>query len=195
MQVTKEQVMEALKKCIDPEIPLSIVDLGLIYNIDINENNDVNIKMTMTTRGCPLQNTLINDVKKALRSIEGLGKVNVEIVWDPPWTPDRMSDYAKEMIYGRKSLRFTIDLDKARPLKQGRLVKGEDGSLILYNDYNQGFMVNDNLAEFWNSCDGTKLLNELIDEFATKLRLPRIDIEREVTELVQQLIEAKLLKV
>ncbi|GIU72621.1 MAG: hypothetical protein KatS3mg003_2332 [Candidatus Nitrosocaldaceae archaeon] len=193
-QVTEEQIRNALKKCMDPEIPLSVVDLGLIYGIDINENNDVNIKMTMTTKGCPLHDTLVRDVKNALKDIKGLGNVNVEIVWDPPWTPERMSEEAKEKIYGQKSLRFSIDLDKAKPIKQGKLVKQEDGSLALYNDANQGFMINDALAAFWNSCDGTKTLNELIDEFATKLKLPRSDIEKEVVDLVQQLIEANLLK-
>lgn len=195
MQVTVEQVRDALKKCMDPEIPLSVVDLGLIYGIDISENNDVNIKMTMTTRGCPLHDTLVRDVKNALRDVKGLGMVNVEIVWDPPWTPDRMSEEAKAKIYGSKSLRFNIDLDNAKPLRLGRLERHEDGALALYNDANQGFMVNDALAEFWSSCDGTKTLNELIDGFATKLRLPRIDIEKEVIELVQQLIDANLLKV
>ncbi len=194
MQVTEEQVKDALKKCMDPEIPLSVVDLGLIYGIDISENNDVNIKMTMTTKGCPLHDTLVKDVKNALKDIEGLGDVNVEIVWEPPWTPERMSEEAKAKIYGQKSLRFSIDLDKAKPIKQGRIIKQPDGSLALINDANQGFMINDALAEFWNSCDGSKTLNELIDEFASKLKLPISDIEKEVVHLVQQLIEANLLK-
>ncbi|MEM2855834.1 MAG: PqqD family peptide modification chaperone [Candidatus Nitrosocaldaceae archaeon] len=193
MQVTVEQIRDALKKCMDPEIPLSVVDLGLIYGIDINERNDVKIKMTMTTRGCPLHDTLVRDVRNALKDLKGLGDVNVEIVWDPPWTPDRMSEEAKAKIYGSKNLRFNLDLDKAKPLKQGRLERHDD-ALALYNDANQGFMINDALAEFWNSCDGTKTLNELIDLFAAKLRLPRIDIEKEVVELVKQLIDANLLK-
>jgi metal-sulfur cluster biosynthetic enzyme len=194
MPVTQEQIINALKRCMDPEIPLSVVDLGLIYGIDINENNDVNIKMTMTTRGCPLHDTLIKDVKGALKDIKDLGNVNVEIVWDPPWTPERMSEEAKRKIYGEKSLRFSIDLEKAKPIKQGRLVKQED-SFALYNELNQGFMVNDVLAEFWNLCNGEQTLNALIDQFATKLRLPRVDIEKEVVDLVQQLIEARLLKI
>ncbi len=194
MQVTQEQVINALKRCMDPEIPLSVVDLGLIYGIDINEGNDVNIKMTMTTRGCPLHDTLIKDVKSALKDIKDLGKVNVEIVWDPPWTPERMSEEAKRKIYGEKSLRFSIDLEKAKLIKQGRLVKDED-SLALYNDSNQGFMISDALAEFWDLCNGDKTLNELIDQFASKLRLPRGDIEKDIVDLVQQLIEARLLKI
>lgn len=193
-QVTEEMVMGALKKCMDPEVPLSVVDLGLIYGVNINEKNDIDIRMTMTTRGCPLHDTLVNDVKRYLGAVPGIGNINVQIVWDPPWTPELMSPAAKEKIYGKKSLRFTIDLEKSRPLKQGTVVKQQDGSLALMNGQNQGFMVNDALVEFWNICDGTKTVNELIDAFSVKLNLQRADVEKEVVELVRQLLEASLLK-
>ena len=62
--VNAEQVRESLKNCMDPEVPLSIIDMGLIYGIDISENNDVNIKMTMTTKGCPLHDTMVDDVTR-----------------------------------------------------------------------------------------------------------------------------------
>ena len=62
--VNAEQIRESLKNCMDPEVPLSIIDMGLIYGIDISENNDVNIKMTMTTKGCPLHDTMVDDVKR-----------------------------------------------------------------------------------------------------------------------------------
>jgi len=61
-QVSTEQIKNSLKQCMDPEVPLSIVDMGLIYGIDVTENNDVNIKMTMTTKGCPLHDTMVDDV-------------------------------------------------------------------------------------------------------------------------------------
>jgi metal-sulfur cluster biosynthetic enzyme len=197
-KVSEQRVLSALKQCMDPEIPLSVVDLGLIYGIDIDDNNNVNIRMTMTTPGCPLHNTLVRDVKNALSKVEDIGDINVEIVWDPPWTPERMSPEAKAMIYGagrRESLRFTIDFEKSRPLKQGTLSRQEDGSLILMNEQGQGFMVNDALVEFWNMCDGSRSINEMIDEFSSRLKVPRIDIEREIVTLVQQMIEARLLKV
>ena len=197
-KVSEQKVLSALKQCMDPEIPLSVVDLGLIYGIDIDDKNNVNIRMTMTTPGCPLHNTLVRDVKNALSKVEEIGDINVEIVWDPPWTPERMSPEAKAMIYGagrRESLRFTIDFEKSRPLKQGTFSRQEDGSLILMNEQGQGFMVNDALVEFWNMCDGSRSINEIIDEFSSRLKVPRIDIEREVVALVQQMIEARLLKV
>jgi len=193
-QVNEQVVMEALKQCMDPEVPLSVVDLGLIYGVDINDKNDVNIKMTMTTRGCPLHDTLVSDVKRYLGKVNGIGNINVEIVWDPPWSPDRMSTEAKEKIYGKKSLRFSIDLEKSKPVKVGKAVQQQDGSLALLNDQNQGFMVNDQLIEFWKMCDGTKTITELVDSFATKLNMQRADVEKEVVELIQQMLEANLLK-
>jgi metal-sulfur cluster biosynthetic enzyme len=193
-QVTEAMVLDALKRCMDPEVPLSVVDLGLIYGVSINDTNDVSIKMTMTTPGCPLHDTLVSDVKKYLGRVSGIGKISVDIVWDPPWTPDRMSAEAKEKVYGKKSLRFTIDLEKSRLLKQGSVVQQQDGSLALMNSQNQGFMVNDALVDFWKMCDGTKTINELIDTFVAKLKLPRTDVEKEVVELVQQMLEANLLR-
>lgn len=197
VKVTEQKVLNALKQCIDPEIPLSIVDLGLIYGIDIDDKNNVNIRMTMTTPGCPLHNTLVRDVKNALSKVEGIGNVNVEIVWDPPWSPERMSPEAKAMIYGSKatSLRFTIDLERSKPLKQGTFTRQEDGSLVLINEQGQGFMINDALLDFWNMCDGRRSINQIIDEFSAKLKIPRIELEREVVTLVQQMLEAKLLKI
>lgn len=194
MKVSEQVVMEALKQCMDPEVPLSVVDLGLIYGVDINDKNDVNIKMTMTTRGCPLHDTLVSDVKRYLGKVDGVGNINVEIVWEPPWSPDRMSPEAKEKIYGKKSLRFSIDLEKSKPVKLGKAVQQQDGSLALLNDQNQGFMVNDQLIEFWKICDGTKTVTELVDSFAMKLNMQRADVEKEVVELVQQMLEANLLK-
>ena len=193
-KVTEDMVITALKQCMDPEVPLSVVELGLIYGVNINDKNDVNIKMTMTTPGCPLHDTLVNDVKKYLGKVQGVGNVNVEIVWDPPWSPDKMSPEAKEKIYGKKSLRFTIDLDKSKLLKQGNVAQQQDGSLALLNDQNQGFMVKEALIEFWNMCDGTRTLTQLIDTFSTKLNMQRADVEKEVVELVQQMLEAGLLR-
>lgn len=193
-KVSEQVVMEALKNCMDPEVPLSVVDLGLIYGVNINDKNDVNIKMTMTTRGCPLHDTLVSDVKRYLGKVDGIGNINVEIVWDPPWSPDRMSPEAKGKIYGKKSLRFSMDLEKSRPVKQGKTIQQQDGSLALLNEQNQGFMVNDQLIEFWKMCDGTKTITELVDTFAAKLNMQRSDVEKEVVELVQQMLEANLLK-
>ena len=73
--INVEQVRESLKNCMDPEVPLSIVDMGLIYGIDVSENNDVNIKMTMTTKGCPLHDTMVDDVKRYAKKRAALKKI------------------------------------------------------------------------------------------------------------------------
>ncbi len=179
----------------DPEIPVNVVDLGLIYDVDISDNNNVDIKMTMTTRGCPLHDTLVGDVKKYLNKIVGIGSINVQIVWDPPWTMDKMNPAVRERLgFGKPTLRFQLDYEKYMPLKNGRILKQEDGSLALVNEKEQGFMVNENIIGFWESCTGDKTINQLADDFSTKLNLPRQQVEQEVVQLVQQLLEADLLK-
>ncbi|WP_135605742.1 metal-sulfur cluster assembly factor [Methanococcoides sp. NM1] len=92
--VTKEDVMEVLKKCYDPEIPINIVDLGLVYGVDV-EGDQANIKMTLTTPDCPMSAVILDNVKQKVESIDGIKKAEVELVWDPPWTPDRISKNAK----------------------------------------------------------------------------------------------------
>jgi len=91
-------------------------------------------------------------------------------------------------------LRFQVDYETYMPAKIGSSTSEKDGSLILLNDKNQGFMVNQAIVEFWNSCDGTKTVNQLADQFASKLGMPRQQVEQEVVQLIQQLLESELLK-
>jgi len=193
--VTEEQVYAALKKCMDPEIPVNVVDLGLIYGVKVADGKDVDIKMTMTTRGCPLHDTLVSDVKRYVGKVNGVGNINVDIVWDPPWSLEKMNQDVREKIgFGGPKLRFQIDYEKSKPLKMGTFSKQEDGSLILANNKDQGFMVNEAIVEFWNACDGTKTINQITDQFSAKLALPRQQVEQEAVQLLQQLLEAELLK-
>src|SRR5919204_3032806 len=195
-KVTTEQIYSALRKCMDPEIPVNVVDLGLIYGVGISpENNNVDIKMTMTTRGCPLHDTLVSDVKRYVGKINGIGNINVEIVWDPPWNLEKMNQDVRDKLgFGKPKLRFQIDYEKSKPMKMGIFTKQDDGSLVLANEKGQGFMVNEAIVEFWNACDGTKTINQLTDQFSAKLGMPRQQIEQEMVQLVQQLLEAELLK-
>lgn len=94
VMVTKEEVMEVLKKCYDPEIPINIVDLGLVYDVDV-EDDQARIKMTLTTPGCPMSAMIVDNVIQKVESIDGIKKAEVELVWDPPWTPERISKKAK----------------------------------------------------------------------------------------------------
>lgn len=88
-------VIDALRSVYDPEIPVSIYDLGLIYIIDIDEKGDTYIGMTLTAPGCPIAGEIPEWVRNAVMPVEGITAVAVEILWDPPWTPDNMSEAAK----------------------------------------------------------------------------------------------------
>ncbi|MEP6576650.1 MAG: PqqD family peptide modification chaperone [Nitrososphaerota archaeon] len=194
-KVTQEEVYSALRKCMDPEIPVNVVDLGLIYGVKVNEENNIDIEMTMTTRGCPLHDTLVSDVKRYVGKINGVAGVNVLIVWDPPWSVDKIEPTVRDQLgFGKPKLRFQIDYEKYQPLAKGKLITQEDGSLILMNDNEHGHMVNQAIVDFWDSCDGTKTITQLADHFSSKLGLPRQQVEQEVVQLVQQLLESALLK-
>ncbi len=92
------EIVAALKTVYDPEIPADIYELGLIYKVDIKDDRAVDIEMTLTTPNCPAAAELPTMVENAVASVPGLGVVNVNIVWDPPWTPDRMSDEARLVL-------------------------------------------------------------------------------------------------
>ena len=90
-----DKVIAALRTVYDPEIPLNLYDLGLIYGIDIDSNNAVSIRMTLTTPHCPVAESMPGQVECAVREIDEVTDVSVQLVWDPPWDKDRMSDEAK----------------------------------------------------------------------------------------------------
>ena len=93
--IVKEQITDVLKTVYDPEIPVNIYDLGLIYDVDRQQNGNVYVTMSLTAPGCPVAGEMPGQVARALAAVEGVGEVSVELVWSPPWTPDRMSDDAK----------------------------------------------------------------------------------------------------
>ncbi|WP_299813538.1 SUF system Fe-S cluster assembly protein [uncultured Roseibium sp.] len=88
-------IVGALKSVYDPEIPCDIYELGLIYKVDIEDDRSINIDMTLTAPGCPVAGEMPGWVENAVSAVAGVGPVNVDMVFDPPWTPDRMSDEAK----------------------------------------------------------------------------------------------------
>lgn len=97
--ITKEQVLEELKKVIDPELNINIVDLGLIYDVDINKaSNDVLITMTLTSPGCPLSIVFEEWIPEAVKKVEGVKNVKINLVWEPAWDPDKISDDVKEQL-------------------------------------------------------------------------------------------------
>ena len=179
----------------DPEVPLSIVDMGLIYGIDVSDNNDVNIKMTMTTKGCPLHDTMVDDVTRYAKNVPGVNNVQVDIVWDPPWTMDKMSDEAKAKMkgFGNQSTTAPINYETALPQGVGKMVKQEDDSMMLVNEHEQGFMVNQAIIDFWKLCNGKRKVTDLVNLFAQQTGLQRSQVEKEVLQLIKQFHDGGLL--
>lgn len=98
MPVTEEQVFTALRECYDPEIPVNIVDLGLIYEVAIGEQSAVRIQMTLTSPNCPAGFSILDQVKQRVAGVEGAGEVSVELVWEPAWEPSRISAEARKQL-------------------------------------------------------------------------------------------------
>ena len=95
MSDIKNQVIEEIKKIYDPEIPVNIYELGLIYKVEVDEKNKVNIDMTLTSPNCPVAESLPKEVKENIKKVEGVSDVNLNLVWEPPWDKDKMSEAAK----------------------------------------------------------------------------------------------------
>ncbi|NOX64910.1 MAG: SUF system Fe-S cluster assembly protein [Chlorobi bacterium] len=91
----KKEVIEMLKTIFDPEIPVNIYELGMIYDVEITESNNAIVKMTLTSPACPVAESLPGEVRERIKGIYGLNEVFVDLVWDPPWNMDMMSDEAK----------------------------------------------------------------------------------------------------
>ena len=95
---TPEQALEAMKVVKDPEIPVNIVDLGLVYKVEVSEDGVIDVEMTLTSVGCPVQDMIRADVELALMRLEGTKAVNVDFVWTPPWIPGKMSEDGKRQM-------------------------------------------------------------------------------------------------
>ena len=98
VQLQKDLIREMLKGVIDPELGVNIVDLGLVYDTNISDSNDVEVVMTLTSMGCPLGPVITQEVRGALSGLMGIGETSVKIVWSPPWSLDRMSEDARDEL-------------------------------------------------------------------------------------------------
>jgi FeS assembly SUF system protein len=94
-QILKEQIVEALRTIYDPEIPVNIYELGLIYNLDVDSEGNVDVKMTLTSPACPVAGTLPPEVENKIASVPGVNNVELELVWDPPYSMEMMSEAAR----------------------------------------------------------------------------------------------------
>lgn len=92
---TRAQVLDALANVIDPELGLDIVDVGLVYRVDVTEDNHIEIDFTLTTPGCPLANTIVEDIHREVAAATGIDAIDTNLIWDPPWTVEFMSEEAR----------------------------------------------------------------------------------------------------
>jgi len=97
-RITIKEVIDKLKECTDPEVGINIVDLGLIYGIQIDESNNIKLKMTMTSPMCPVTSIILADAQLRLESMPDVGKIEIELVWEPLWSPDMISQEIKQQF-------------------------------------------------------------------------------------------------
>ena len=95
MNEIKNKIIDKIKTIFDPEIPVNIYDLGLIYKVEVNENNKVDVDMTLTSPNCPVAESLPNEVKENIMKVDGVSDVNLNLVWEPPWSKEKMSEACK----------------------------------------------------------------------------------------------------
>ncbi|USG64596.1 iron-sulfur cluster assembly protein [Brevibacillus ruminantium] len=101
---TEDAIWTALEEVIDPEIGVNIVDLGLVYEVEVEDQGHAKIDMTLTIPGCPLADDIVKNVKEAVTAVPGIQEVDVSLVWEPKWSPARMNDRAREEIRARQRL-------------------------------------------------------------------------------------------
>lgn len=98
--IVEDDVRTALRRVKDPELNLSIVDLGLVYEIEVSEGKDVHVEMTLTSPGCPAGPEIMSDAQRAIEGMEGVGTVDIELVWTPYWTPERIDPRLRAFLGG-----------------------------------------------------------------------------------------------
>ena len=192
-ELTVNRVMDALRNCYDPEIPVNIVDLGLVYGVTI-ENHNVKVRMTLTAMGCPASAYLSHQVKELVERIPGVVSAYVDIVWDPPWTPDKMSGAARERLHSNEE-QVSIEFDPAsfKPRKRGHLAKNPDGTIVLINESNQRYLGNEDIASLWEKSNGEKNIDELTAEIASEKKISPTEVRMQMLEIVTQLVAIGLL--
>ena len=192
-ELSVNRVMDALRNCYDPEIPVNIVDLGLVYGVAIDKQN-VKVQMTLTAMGCPASAYLSHQVKELIEKIPGVTSADVDIVWDPPWTPDKMSAAARERLHSNEE-RVSIEFDPAsfKPRKKGHIAKNPDGTVVLINESNLRYLGNEDIASLWERSNGEKSIDELTAEIASEKRISPSEIRMQMLEIVTQLVTIGLL--
>jgi len=167
---------------------VNIVDLGLVYGVAIDDDS-VKIRMTLTTVGCPAHAYLMHQVQAEVEKIPGVKKAEVEIVWEPPWTPDKMSPEARRRLEAAQEP-VAIEFNPAtfKPKKKGHIAKNPDGKVVLINEANSRYLGSDDIANLWERSTGEKTIDEITTEIATEKNLSPTEIRVQVLESITQLI-------
>jgi len=186
--LTVDGVMNVLRNCYDPEITVNIVDLGLVYGVAIDDDN-VKVRMTLTTVGCPAHAYLMHQVQTEIEKIPGVKKAEVEIVWEPPWTPDKMSPEARKRLEAAQEP-VTIEFNPStfKPRKKGHIAKNPDGKIVLINEANARYLGSDDIANLWEKSNGEKTIDEITTDIASEKNLSPTEIRVQVLESITQLI-------
>ena len=192
-ELSVNRVMAALRNCYDPEIPVNIVDLGLVYGVTI-DNHNVKVRMTLTAIGCPASAYLSHQVKEIIERIPGVVGAEVDIVWDPPCTPDKRSTAARERLHSNEEP-VNIEFDPAsfKPRKRGHIAKNPDGTIVLINESNSRYLGNEDIANLWEKSNGDKTVDELTGEAASERGLSTSEVRMQILEIVTQLVAIGLL--
>ncbi len=204
MSVQRMAVVSALRRCYDPEIPVNIVDLGLVYDVQVADSA-VKVKMTLTAPGCPAHDTIGEYVKQAVLKVPGVKDAAVEITWEPQWNPVMMSDAARRALQAgpmmaeqapppHLTLINPVIPGRTKPAKKGRLNTQPDGSVTLVNSMNQAYKVDQEVVSFWSGCDGSKTVDELASEFSPQFNSTPEKVKPALVELTSKLMEAGLLE-
>ncbi len=193
--LTVDRIIEALRGCYDPEIPVNIVDLGLVYKVSLTDGRAY-VKMTLTAPGCPATAYLSAQVKGEIERLPGIKGADVDIVWDPPWTPDRMSEEARKQLQSRQEEPVSMDFDPAifKPQKKGHLVRNPDGTTMLINEANSRYRVNEDIAKLWEKSHGEKTVDELISLAAAELQLSTSEVRPQIVEFFRSLVASGLVE-
>ena len=190
LSISKEDVTEALRKCYDPEIPVNIVDLGLVYDLKI-EGNAVYVKMTLTMQGCPAHEYLKQQVEEELLKVRGVSKAEVEIVWDPPWTPERLTEEGRKALDAAQKpaislTPFTI------VVRSGSEATAEGGNHALVNSVGQTFLVSEHQLAVWKTCDGRRNVREVAEKVASEFGFNAEQILDQVMQMLSEFAAAGL---
>ncbi len=171
--------MDVLRNCYDPEIPVNIVDLGLVYGVAIDKDT-VKVRMTLTAMGCPASAYLSHQVKELIEKIPG--------------APDKMSSAARGRLQANQEP-VSIEFDPAsfKPRKKGHIAKNPDGTIVLINETNSRYLGNDDIASLWEKSDGNKTIDELTTELAAEKKVSPTEIRMQILEVVTQLVTIGLI--